>query len=213
MKRSYAVFGLGEFGRSISRELFKMGADVLACDVDEMRTAAIADEVTTALVFNALDENAYKEIGLSYMDAVIVAMTGSLDASILAIMAAKDAGVPSVIAKAADDLQKNIFEKVGATKIVLPERDGGIRLARNILAGNFLDYIELSDKIRLVESKVQQEWVGKTLKDLNLRGKYNLNVIAINRDNDMITSIDPNLVFCENDTVLVITDSRHLHEI
>ncbi len=213
MKRSYAVFGLGEFGRSISRELFKMGADVLACDLDEMRTAAIADEVTTALVFNALDENAYKEIGLSYMDAVIVAMTGSLDASILAIMAAKDAGVPSVIAKAADDLQKNIFEKVGATKIVLPERDGGIRLARNILAGNFLDYIELSDKIRLVESKVQQEWVGKTLKDLNLRGKYNLNVIAINRDNDMITSIDPNLVFCENDTVLVITDSRHLHEI
>jgi len=213
MKRSYAVFGLGEFGRSISRELFKMGADVLACDVDEMRTAAIADEVTTALVFNALDENAYKEIGLSYMDAVIVAMTGSLDASILAIMAAKDAGVPSVIAKAADDLQKNIFEKVGATKIVLPERDGGIRLARNILAGNFLDYIELSDKIRLVESKVQQEWVGKTLKDLNLRGKYNLNVIAINRDNDMITSINPNLVFCENDTVLVITDSRHLHEI
>ena len=213
MKRSYAVFGLGEFGRSISRELFKMGADVLACDLDKMRTAAIADEVTTALVFNALDENAYKEIGLSYMDAVIVAMTGSLDASILAIMAAKDAGVPSVIAKAADDLQKNIFEKVGATKIVLPERDGGIRLARNILAGNFLDYIELSDKIRLVESKVQQEWVGKTLKDLNLRGKYNLNVIAINRDNDMITSIDPNLVFCENDTVLVITDSRHLHEI
>lgn len=213
MKRSYAVFGLGEFGRSISRELFKMGADVLACDLDEMRTAAIADEVTTALVFNALDENAYKEIGLSYMDAVIVAMTGSLDASILAIMAAKDAGVPSVIAKAADDLQKNIFEKVGATKIVLPERDGGIRLARNILAGNFLDYIELSDKIRLVESKVQQEWVGKTLKDLNLRGKYNLNVIAINRDNDMITSINPNLVFCENDTVLVITDSRHLHEI
>lgn len=213
MKRSYAVFGLGEFGRSISRELFKMGADVLACDVDEMRTAAIADEVTTALVFNALDENAYKEIGLSYMDAVIVAMTGSLDASILAIMAAKDAGVPSVIAKAADDLQKNIFEKVGATKIVLPERDGGIRLARNILAGNFLDYIELSDKIRLVESKVQQEWVGKTLKDLNLRGKYNLNVIAINRNNDMITSINPNLVFCENDTVLVITDSRHLHEI
>lgn len=213
MKRSYAVFGLGEFGRSISRELFKMGADVLACDVDEMRTAAIADEVTTALVFNALDENAYKEIGLSYMDAVIVAMTGSLDASILAIMAAKDAGVPSVIAKAADDLQKNIFEKVGATKIVLPERDVGIRLARNILAGNFLDYIELSDKIRLVESKVQQEWVGKTLKDLNLRGKYNLNVIAINRDNDMITSINPNLVFCENDTVLVITDSRHLHEI
>ena len=213
MKRSYAVFGLGEFGRSISRELFKMGADVLACDVNEMRTAAIADEVTTALVFNALDENAYKEIGLSYMDAVIVAMTGSLHASILAIMAAKDAGVPSVIAKAADDLQKNIFEKVGATKIVLPERDGGIRLARNILAGNFLDYIELSDKIRLVESKVQQEWVGKTLKDLNLRGKYNLNVIAINRDNDMITSINPNLVFCENDTVLVITDSRHLHEI
>ncbi len=213
MKRSYAVFGLGEFGRSISRELFKMGADVLACDVNEMRTAAIADEVTTALVFNALDENAYKEIGLSYMDAVIVAMTGSLDASILAIMAAKDAGVPSVIAKAADDLQKNIFEKVGATKIVLPERDGGIRLARNILAGNFLDYIELSDKIRLVESKVQQEWVGKTLKDLNLRGKYNLNVIAINRDNDMITSINPNLIFCENDTVLVITDSRHLHEI
>lgn len=213
MKRSYAVFGLGEFGRSISRELFKMGADVLACDVNEMRTAAIADEVTTALVFNALDENAYKEIGLSYMDAVIVAMTGSLDASILAIMAAKDAGVPSVIAKAADDLQKNIFEKVGATKIVLPERDGGIRLARNILAGNFLDYIELSDKIRLVESKVQQEWVGKTLKDLNLRGKYNLNVIAVNRDNDMITSINPNLIFCENDTVLVITDSRHLHEI
>ena len=126
------------------------------------------------------------------------------------IMAAKDAGVPLVIAKASDDTQRTIFQKVGANRVVIPERDGAVRAARNLLAKNFLDYIELSDKISIVEINVKREWLNQRLADLNLRSRYGLNVIAVRRDGELLTDIGPDATFIMGDTILVVTDKQDL---
>ncbi|ASR40371.1 potassium channel family protein [Ligilactobacillus agilis] len=210
MDRSYAVFGLGEFGRSVCHELMELGADVLAVDRNEAQTTAIADDVTMAVAIDCLNEMAYEKLGLNNMDGVVVSMSGNLGASIMAIMAAKDAGVPLVIAKASDDTQRTIFQKVGANRVVIPERDGAVRAARNLLAKNFLDYIELSDKISIVEINVKREWLNQRLADLNLRSRYGLNVIAVRRDGELLTDIGPDATFIMGDTILVVTDKQDL---
>ena len=202
-KKSYAVFGLGEFGRSVALELMNAGAEVMVLDVDEDRVSDMADDVTLAMQIDATEERSYEELGLSNMDGVVIAMTGCLDACIMAILEAKDAGVPFILAKSQNKTQALIFEKIGADKIVSPEHDGGVRVARNIMAGNFLDFIELSNTIR-------PEWVGKTLKELSLRQKEKINVVALRKDGELTTDIDPDIPLREGDTMLITVDKMYL---
>lgn len=209
-KKSYAVFGLGEFGRSVALELMNAGADVMVLDVDEDRVSDMADDVTLAMQIDATEERSYEELGLSNMDGVVIAMTGCLDACIMAILEAKDAGVPFILAKSQNKTQTLIFEKIGADKIVSPEHDGGVRVARNIMAGNFLDFIELSNTLRMVEITIRPEWVGKTLKELSLRQKEKINVVALRKDGELTTDIDPDIPLCEGDTMLITVDKMYL---
>lgn len=209
-KKSYAVFGLGEFGRSVALELMNAGADVMVLDVDEDRVSDMADDVTLAMQIDATEERSYEELGLSNMDGVVIAMTGCLDACIMAILEAKDAGVPFILAKSQNKTQALIFEKIGADKIVSPEHDGGVRVARNIMAGNFLDFIELSNTLRMVEITIRPEWVGKTLKELSLRQKEKINVVALRKSGEMTTEIDPDVPLCEGDTMLITVDKMYL---
>lgn len=210
MKKSYVVFGLGDFGTSVAQELTEIGFDVLACDMDESKIDAMSNNITSAIVFNALEGTAYKKLGLEGMDGAIVAMSENLEASVMAILAAKEANIPHIIAKAANDTQKEIFQKLGASNIVMPERDGGVRLVRNIISGNFLDYIELSDKVKLVEIAVKESWLGHSLIELNLREKYKLNVIAIRREGEVITNINPHVAFEEGDFVFIVITGEAL---
>lgn len=212
-KKSFAVFGLGEFGRSIALELMACGADVMVLDIDEDLVADMAGKVTIAMQMDAVEVRAYEPLGLSNMDGVIVAMTGCLDACIMAILTAKEAGVPFVLAKSQNKTQSAIFEKIGADRIVTPEHDGGIRVARNIMAGNFLDFIELSKSIRMVEIAVRQEWIGKNLKELSLRQKYRINVVAIRHDGDLNADVNPEEPLREKDTILIIINKRYLDEL
>ena len=212
-KKSYAVFGLGEFGRSVANELILGGADVMVLDIDEDRVSDMADTVTLAMQIDATEMRSYEALGLSNMDGVIVAMTGCLDACIMAILAAKEAGVPFILAKSQNKTQGMIFEKIGADKIVTPEHDGGVRVARNIMAGNFLDFIELSKSLRMIELSVKEEWVGKTLKELSLRQKHKINVVAIRRDGDLTTDVNPDKPLQREDTILIIIDKKDLEEL
>lgn len=212
-KKSYAVFGLGEFGRSVALELTAGGADVMVLDIDEDLVAEIAGKVTLAMQMDALEIRAYESLGLSNMDGVIVAMTGCLDACIMAILAAKEAGVPFILAKSQNRTQSAIFEKIGADRIVTPEHDGGIRVARNITAGNFIDFIELSKSVRMVEIGVKPEWVGKTLKELSLRQKHRINVVAIRRNGDLNADVNPDEPLQDGDTILIILNKRYLDEL
>ncbi|MCI8507881.1 MAG: TrkA family potassium uptake protein [Lachnospiraceae bacterium] len=212
-KKSYAVFGLGEFGRSVAVELAAAGAEVMVLDKDEEQISDIADKVTLAMQIDASEMHALETLGLSNMDGVIVAMTGCLDACIMAILAAKEAGVPFVIAKSQNATQTTIFQRIGADKIVTPEHDGGIRLARNIIAGNFLDFFELSNRLRMVEMAIKKEWAGKSLKQLSLRKRHKINVIAIRQDGELTTDIDPDAPLREEDTILIIVDKKYIQEL
>lgn len=212
-KKSYAVFGLGEFGRSVAEELMAAGADVMAIDKDEDLVSDIAPHVTMAVQVDATELHAFDTLGLSNMDGVIVTMTSCLEASIMTIMAAKEAGVPFILAKSRNATMTSILERIGADKIVTPERDGGIRVARNIVNGNFIDFFELSKRVRMVEISVKEEWIGKNLKELSLRQKHKLNVVALRRNEELTTNISPDQLFLHGDSVLVITDKKYIGEL
>ncbi|MDE6888177.1 MAG: TrkA family potassium uptake protein [Eubacterium sp.] len=212
-KKSYAIFGLGEFGRSVAEELMDGGADVMAIDKDEDLVSDIAPHVTMAIQVDATELHAFDTLGLSNMDGVIVTITSCLEASIMAIMAAKEAGVPFILAKSRNATMTSILERIGADKIVTPERDGGIRVARNIINGNFIDFFELSKRVRMVEISVKDAWIGKSLKELSLRQKHKLNVVALRRDGELTTNMNPDQPFQQGDTVLVIMDKKYIGEL
>lgn len=212
-KKSYAVFGLGEFGRSVAAELMAAGAEVMVLDIDEDRVSDMSDSVTLAMQIDATEIRSYEALGLSNMDGVIVAMTGCLDACIMAILASKEAGVPFILAKSQNRTQSTIFEKVGADKIVTPEHDGGVRVARNIVAGNCIDFIELSKSLRMVEIQIKPEWIGKDLKELSLRQKHKINVVAIRQDGELTTDINPEKPLRQGDTLMMIINKQYLDEL
>lgn len=212
-KKSYAVLGLGKFGRSVVEELSRADVDILAVDIDEDKVHKISEFVTYAIKADVRDAETISSLGLSNMDAVVIAMTSDLDASVMGTILAKEAGVPFVIAKAQDEIHTKILLKVGADKVIVPEKASGIRIARNLISGNFIDIIELSNKVRMVEIPIKKEWIGRSLKELNLRQKKNINVIGIRRDNEVEVNLDPNIPLAENISLLVIVDKYDISKL
>lgn len=184
-KKQYIVIGLGRFGRSVARNLEANGCMVLAVDKEEKNVNLVAEYVTRAVCLDITDEDAVRELGLGNFDGAIVAIGQSLDAAVLGVMWAKEQGVPKVIAKAYDDTQGKILTKVGADEIVYPEREMGDHLAKALAFGNFLDAVELTADYSIAEASVLQEWDGRNLRELRLRDKYHINVIAVKRNHDL----------------------------
>ena len=196
MKRnkSYAVIGLGRFGQAVAKELAKSGADVLAVDVNEEKVSTIAEYVTHAVKADVTDADTMETLGIGSMDTVIVAVGRSMEASILATIMAKEQGAPYVIAKAQDEMHTKILTKVGADRVIIPEKESGIRIARTLFNGNCLDFFELSEHISMVEIPVHSEWIGKNLRELDLRRLYKLNVIAYEaQGQELIVNISPEM--------------------
>lgn len=203
MQKSFAVIGLGRFGSSVARQLYNDGADVMAIDNNEEEVNRIADSVTVAVAMDVTDTDALKNAGISNMDAVIVSMADSLEPSIMCVMAAKDLEVPFVVAKARDEISGEIFKKVGADLVLYPEKSSGIRLAHKLMSTDFLDFFDLSDTVSLIELLPKKEWVGKSLKELNLRKEYKINVIAIKENNNVNVVMDPDEPIKEDCPLLI----------
>ena len=213
MNKSFAVIGLGRFGESIATELANAGADVLAVDIDKDRVRALADIVTCAVTVDIRDTEAMESLGLSNMDAVIIAVTQSLDISILATIYAKECGVPYVVAKSKDEIHTRILKKIGADKIIIPERETGIRIARHLLTGNIINLVELSDTIRMIEIDIRPEWAGHTLRELDLRKKEKINVIALRSNGELEVSPDPDKMLTSDITMLITIDKKTLNKL
>ncbi len=208
--KSYAVFGLGRYGLAVAKELVNNGVEVLAVDSDEaIVNSAIAD-VPFCKCADITDSEAIKQLGIANMDVVIIAMANNLEASVMAVMLCKEAGVNMVIAKCANEVHKKILSKVGADKVVFPECESGIRLAKNLLSSGFVDVIELSNNVSLIELEVKPEWIDKTLIELNLRKKYAINVVAIRQGNNLEINIDPTIKLTKDMQLVVITDSSKI---
>lgn len=210
MKKSFAILGLGRFGRTLARELTKAGMDVLAVDINKAKVNLIADDVTCAIQADVKDTDTIKSLGLSNMDAVIVAMTEDVESTIMAIIQAKELGVPMVIAKAKNNFNKEILTKVGADKVVFPEKESGIRIARNLVSNNIIDYFGINEFVSVVEITAKSEWIGKSLMELNLRKKYNINVVGIKYDDIVVVDIEPSEPIREDAVLVVIGNNDNL---
>ena len=213
MSKSIAVFGIGRFGRSLALTLSESGADVMAVDGDESVIEKIADKVTYAITADLKSAEAIQALGLEEMDAVVVAMGSDLKASIMSVMVSKELGVPFVMAKAADDRMGAILTKVGADKIIYPEEETGIRTARVLASDTFAELFDIDDNLSIIEMKPKKDWIGNNLIELNLRGRFNVNVIAIKDANKMQSSIDPKKPLDAEDTLYVIIDKKDIRNI
>lgn len=210
INQTYAVFGLGRYGTSVAKELVKNGAEVLAIDIDEtIVNSAIAD-IPFCKCADVTNIEVIRQLGVASIDTVIIAMAGSLEASVMAVMLCKDVGVKTVIAKCADEVQGKILAKVGADKVVFPEVESGVRLAKNLVSAGFVDMVELSKNVSLVDLDVKSEWVGKNLVELQLRKRYSVNVIAIRRGDDIDIDIDPTMKLDATMKLILIADVAKL---
>ncbi|HOO13411.1 MAG TPA: TrkA family potassium uptake protein [Bacillota bacterium] len=208
--KQFVVLGLGRFGSSLARTLYGLGYDVLAVDEMEEAVQEISESVTHAVQADATDESTLRSLGLRNFDVAIVAIGSNIQSSILISLIVKELGVKHVVAKAQSELHAKLLYKIGADRVVFPERDMGIRLAHNLVSSNVLDFIELSSDYSIVEMAALDEWQGKTLKDLDFRRKYGLNVIAIKRNGEMNVSPRAEEKIEENDVLVVIGDNERI---
>lgn len=190
-KKSYVVFGLGSFGYSVAETLADCGYEVMVVDKDSDPIQSISPKVTYAVKADVTDTGSLESLDISEFDVAVVAFTQDMNASIMATMYAKERRVPIVVAKAVTALHATVLRKVGADEVVFPERDMGIRVAQNLIAGGMVDFLELSDEYRLTEIRVPARWVGHSLNSLDVRRKYNLNVIAVKDGDEVSMNIDP----------------------
>lgn len=204
MKKSYAVFGLGRFGFSVATALMEAGAQVLAIDGDPETVRRISSLVTCAVNIDVRDTDAIKEVGLENIDGVVVAMGHNLEASALAIITAKELGVPYIMAKCNSDESAKVLLKIGADKVVYPEKDAGFQVARKLLCNNFMEYFEISDGISVAEISVKPQWIGKTVKEIDFRKNYKINIIAIKNGTKVDNDISPDDRIEENSRLIVI---------
>ena len=213
INKSYAVFGLGRYGIAVAKELVNNGADVLAVDIDEdIVNSAVAD-IPFCRCADITDPEVIKQLGISNVDVVIIAMANNLEASVMSVILCKEAGVNMVIAKCADEMQGKILCKVGADKVVYPENESGVRLAKNLLSAGMVDLIDLSEDISVIEIPVREKWVGKTLIELDLRKKYAINIIAIRNGEDILVNVDPNVQLSKEMQLVVIINKTNINKL
>ena len=210
VKKTYAVFGLGRYGVAVARELVSNGAEVIAVDADERIVNAAADELPVCKCADITDPDVIRQLGIANVDVVIVAMANNLEASVMAVTLCKEIGVKTVIAKSANEMHQKILTRVGADKVVFPENESGIRLAKNLLSSGFVDMVSLARNVSMVELDVKKEWLGKNLIELNLRKKYSINVVAVRRGDAVSVDIDPHAPLKEEDNLIVIADPEKL---
>ncbi|MBR3894995.1 MAG: TrkA family potassium uptake protein [Clostridia bacterium] len=213
INKSYAVFGLGRYGTAVAKELSEDGVEVLAVDSNEAIVNSAVAEIPFCKCADVTDAEVLRQLGIANFDVVIIAMANSLEASVMAIMHCKAAGVKTVIAKCASEMHGNILKKVGADKVVFPEIESGKRLAKNLLSAGFVDVIELSDDVSMVEIDVKPEWAGQTLVDLNLRKKYGVNVIALRQGDSLRINIDPAMKLDTSMQLVVIANASKIKKI
>lgn len=212
-KKTYAVFGLGRYGISVAKELVSNGMEVLAVDIDESKVNEAINEVPLCKCADITDIEVIKQLGISNIDTVIIAMGHNLEASVMAVMLCKEVGVKTVIVKCANEMYQKILLKVGADQAVIPEKESGKRLAKNLISAGFADIMELSNDIAILEIDIKEEWKNKTLLELNLRKKYGTNVIAIRKNQKLEIDIDPNLELKEDMKLVVLMSKSKIKKI
>jgi trk system potassium uptake protein TrkA len=211
--KTYAVFGLGRYGTAVARELVENGKEIIAVDTDQKIVNDASAYLPVCKCADVTDAEVISRLGIGNIDTVIVCMAGNLEASVMAVTLCKEAGVRTVIAKCANEMHQKILLRVGADQVVFPEKESGIRLAKNLLSSGFIDMISLSKDVSMVEIDVKDEWLGKNLIELNLRRKYGFNVVAIKKGGQVNVNINPEQMLDNDTTLIVIANMTKLRKL
>ncbi|MBP2633868.1 MAG: transport system, NAD-binding component [Firmicutes bacterium] len=209
--RQFAIIGLGRFGSNMAKALHKMGYEVLAIDKSMQKVQEFSDEVTHVVQADTTDENALKAMGIRNFDVVVVAIGEDVQANIMTTMQLKEIGAPFIVATARNSLHVKLLEKIGADRIVSPERDMARRVAYNLASTSVMDYIELSPRFSIVEISAPKAFQDQTLAESNIRAKYGINVVAIKRDDNLIISPLPSEKIQKGDIVVVVGSNEGIN--
>lgn len=210
VKKQYAVIGMGRFGSSIAKSLYQMGFEVLAIDSSEVKIQEVDNSVTHAIQADSTEEEALRAIGIRNFDVVVVAIGQDIQASILTTLILKEMGIATIIVKAQNELHGKVLKRIGADKVIFPERDMGIRVAHHLTSPNILDYIELSDDYSIVEIKASRSMVGKNLRELDIRAKHHCNVMGIKTNDKMNIAPHAEDTIKETDVLVVVGKNADL---
>lgn len=208
--KQFCVLGLGRFGLSVAKTLSDNGFDVLAVDKNPEFVQIASEFVTHAVKADVTDEHSMRALGIGNLDVVIVAIGSSLEASVMATVIAKDLGNKYVISKAQDDQQKRILERIGADRVIFPEREMGVRIANSLMYGNFVEFIELSEEFVIAEIEPLAEWDGKTLAQSGIRNKFGFNIVAIRRHGKVKVVPEASQIINKDDILVVIGENAQI---
>ena len=209
-KKTYAVFGLGRYGQAVATELVEGGMEVLAVDARQAIVNDLAAKLPICKCADVTDPEVIARLGVADIDTVIICMASNLEASVMAVTLCKEAGVKNVIAKCATEMHQKILLRVGADEVVFPEKESGVRLAKNLLSSGFIDMISLSKDTSMVEIEIKPEWIGKNLIELNLRKKYGFNIVALREGKKVTVDIDPEAPLEKDVTLIVLANTTKL---
>ena len=211
--KSYIVIGLGRFGSQAAKRLYELGCEVLAIDSNSELVQPISSMVTQAVVADARDKEVLRALGVKDFECAIVAIGTDLAHSVLATMNLKELGVPYIVCKASDETHRQVLMKLGADRVVIPEQEQADRLAKNLSSPNVLEYIELSDEYGIVELPAPKSWQGKSLKELNVRAKLGVNIIAVEKGGNINVSPGADYRITAEDIMVVLGDTAALEAV
>jgi len=215
MNKQYLVIGAGRFGTSVAKTLYDLGHDVMVIDDDEEKIQLISDEVTNAAQADASSEACLKAFDIKDFNAVVIAIGDDVQASIMAAILLIELEAKYIVAKARDTLHGKVLEKIGVNRVVFPEREMGHKLARSLVAPSIIDMIELSDNYSVVEIVAPDHMINKSLKELDLRARHGVSVIALRRNNGDKTKISPVAedIIEKEDIIVAIGQNKHLKKL
>lgn len=213
MKKQFAVFGLGSFGASVAVTLQQLGCDVVAVDQDMSRVDAVADSVSYAMKADIADPDVIRSLEPRNLDGIVIAAAESMEASVMATLIAKEIKIPYVLCKARDEIHAQILRKIGADTVIFPEYEMGMKVAKSMVAANLTDWIMLSPDYSIIEIAVPERWIGRTLKELDVRRNYSVNVVGMKEGERVDINLDPDMPLKEGMILMIIGENEALEKI
>lgn len=213
MKKQYCVIGCGRFGQSVAIKLTELGCEVMAVDESEDVIQAISEQVTYAVAADATDENTLKTLGVRNFDVAIVTIGSNIQSSILVTLLLKELGVEYVVAKAQNPMHARVLQKIGANRIVFPEKEMGVKIARSLVNSSTIEHIDLSEEMSIEEIQIPKQWVGRTLIDIDMRKVFEISLIGLRRDNEVHINISPMTPLIAEDILILIGQNEDLAKI
>ena len=201
---------MGRFGAEVAKRLCELGCEVLAVDKSSELIQPMGEVVTQAVVADATDKEVLRALGVKDFDCAVVAIGGSLSDSVLATMNLKELGVGHIVCKAHDATHRQVLMKLGADQVVIPEQENAIRLARSLSSFNVLDYIELSEDYGIIDVPAPAQWVGRSLKELNVRAQLGVNILAVKQAGKINVSPSADYSISQGDVMVVLGDTAAL---